>query len=140
MTHDTTASPRAPALKAVRARIVPQLAQYGIYLALLILVVVFTASSDVFLTGANLLNVLRQVSIIGICAVGLTFVLLTGGIDLSVGSVIGVAGMTCATLNAMGVPVALAVAAALAFGLLAGLLAGFIINEAGIPPSSPRWA
>jgi ribose/xylose/arabinose/galactoside ABC-type transport system permease subunit len=110
------------------------LAQYGIYLALLILVLVFTASSDVFLTGANLLNVLRQVSIIGICAVGLTFVLLTGGIDLSVGSVIGVAGMTCATLISLGVPPVLAVAAALAFGLLAGLLAGFIINEAGIPP------
>jgi ribose/xylose/arabinose/galactoside ABC-type transport system permease subunit len=73
------------------------LAQYGIYVALLILVVFFTISSDVFLTSANLLNVLRQVSIIGICAVGLTFVLLTGGIDLSVGSVIGVAGMTCAT-------------------------------------------
>lgn len=137
MTIDTGAgdtgagtAPRA----ARRGRILPSLAQYGIYLALLILLVVFTASSDVFLTGANLLNVLRQVSIIGICAVGLTFVLLTGGIDLSVGSVIGVAGMTCATLVTMGAPVALAVAAALLFGLLAGLLAGFIINEAGIPP------
>ena len=111
-----------------------KLAQYGIYLALLILVLFFTATSDVFLTSANLLNVLRQVSIIGICAVGLTFVLLTGGIDLSVGSVIGVSGMTCATLIAAGFPMPLAVAAALAFGLLAGLLAGFIINEAGIPP------
>ena len=110
------------------------LAQYGIYLALLLLVLFFTASSDVFLTSANLLNVLRQVSIIGICAVGMTFVLLTGGIDLSVGSVIGVSGMTCATLVAAGFPPPLAVAAALAFGLLAGLLTGFIINEAGIPP------
>lgn len=117
-----------------RGALLPKLAQYSIYLALLILVVVFTATSDVFLTGANLLNVLRQVSIIGICAVGLTFVLLTGGIDLSVGSVIGVSGMTCATLLSLGAPAALAVLAALAFGLLAGLLAGFIINEAGIPP------
>jgi ribose/xylose/arabinose/galactoside ABC-type transport system permease subunit len=117
-----------------RGALLPRLAQYGIYLALLILVLVFTATSDVFLTVANLLNVLRQVSIIGICAVGLTFVLLTGGIDLSVGSVIGVAGMTCATLLSIGAPAALAVAAALAFGLFAGLLAGFIINEAGIPP------
>ena len=77
---------------------------------------------------------LRQVSIIGICAVGLTFVLLTGGIDLSVGSVIGVSGMTCATLVAAGFPVVVAVAAALAFGFIAGLLAALIINEAGIPP------
>lgn len=115
-------------------RLKARLAQYGIYLALLLLVLFFTATSDVFLTSANLLNVLRQVSIIGICAVGLTFVLLTGGIDLSVGSVIGVSGMTCATLVAAGFPVAIAVAGALAFGFLAGLLAGFIINEAGIPP------
>lgn len=117
-----------------KGRLRTTLAQYGIYLALLLLILFFTASSDVFLTSANLLNVLRQVSIIGICAVGLTFVLLTGGIDLSVGSVIGVSGMTCATLVAAGFPPPLAVAAALAFGLLAGLLTGFIINEAGIPP------
>ncbi|MEO8245325.1 MAG: ABC transporter permease [bacterium] len=132
MTIDTsigTASRKDP-----QGQVKAKLAQYGIYFALLVLVAVFTASSDVFLTSANLLNVLRQVSIIGICAVGLTFVLLTGGIDLSVGSVIGVSGMTCATLVAAGFPVVLAIAGALAFGLLAGLLAGFIINEAGIPP------
>ena len=123
-------APQAPRGVGIKAKV----AQYGIYLALLILVIFFTVSSDVFLTSANLLNVLRQVSIIGICAVGLTFVLLTGGIDLSVGSVIGVAGMTCATLIAAGFPIVLAVAAALGFGLFAGLLAGFIINEAGIPP------
>ena len=115
-------------------RAIVTLSQYGIYVALLILLVFFSIASDVFLTSANLLNVLRQVSIIGICAVGLTFVLLTGGIDLSVGSVIGVSGMTCATLIAMGFPVSLAVIAALACGMTAGLLAGFIINEAGIPP------
>jgi ribose/xylose/arabinose/galactoside ABC-type transport system permease subunit len=134
MTSDVTMGAPTASTEARRGGLLPRLAQYGIYLALLILVLVFTASSDVFLTGANLLNVLRQVSIIGICAVGLTFVLLTGGIDLSVGSVIGVAGMTCATLISLGFPPALGVAAALAFGLLAGLLAGFIINEAGIPP------
>ncbi len=132
MTIDTSTSvtPR----KGGQDRGKAKLAQYGIYFALFVLVAVFTVTSDVFLTSANLLNVLRQVSIIGICAVGLTFVLLTGGIDLSVGSVIGVSGMTCATLVAAGFPVVLAIAGALAFGLLAGLLAGFIINEAGIPP------
>lgn len=132
MTIDTSIS-TAPH-KVGQDRVKARLAQFGIYLALLLLVAFFTITSDVFLTSANLLNVLRQVSIIGICAVGLTFVLLTGGIDLSVGSIIGVSGMTCATLVAAGFPVMLAVAAALAFGLLAGLLAGLIINEAGIPP------
>ena len=132
MTLDTSVATARP--KAGPDPVKARLAQYGIYLALLLLVLFFTLTSDVFLTSANLLNVLRQVSIIGICAVGLTFVLLTGGIDLSVGSVIGVSGMICATLLAAGIPAAVAVAAALAFGLLAGLLAGFIINEAGIPP------
>ena len=132
MTIETTVG--AVPQKAGREPIKARLAQYGIYLALLLLVVFFTIASDVFLTSANLLNVLRQVSIIGICAVGLTFVLLTGGIDLSVGSVIGVSGMTCATLVAAGFPIALAVTAALAFGFIAGLLAAFIINEACIPP------
>ena len=132
MTIETTvgAVPQKAGPDPVKAR----LAQYGIYLALLLLVLFFTVASDVFLTSANLLNVLRQVSIIGICAVGLTFVLLTGGIDLSIGSVIGVSGMTCATLVAAGMPIVVAVAAALAFGFIAGLLAAFIINEAGIPP------
>ena len=132
MTIETTVA--AVTRKGGQDRVKVRLAQYGIYLALLLLVLFFTVASDVFLTSANLLNVLRQVSIIGICAVGLTFVLLTGGIDLSVGSVIGVSGMTCATLVAAGFPVVLAVAAALAFGFFAGLLAGFVINEAGIPP------
>ncbi len=132
MTRETTVE--TTRLEAKADPLKAGLAQYGIYLALLLLVLFFTVTSDVFLTSANLLNVLRQVSIIGICAVGLTFVLLTGGIDLSVGSVIGVSGMACATLIGAGFPVALAVAGALAFGFLAGLLAGFIINEAGIPP------
>jgi len=132
MTIETSVA--APPVQGGQGKAKARLAQYGIYLALLVLVLFFTVASDVFLTSANLLNVLRQVSIIGICAVGLTFVLLTGGIDLSVGSVIGVSGMTCASLVAAGFPVTFAVAAALAFGVLAGLFAGFIINEGGIPP------
>lgn len=110
------------------------LAQYGIFLALLILIAFFAARSDVFLSSTNILNVLRQVSVVGICAVGMTFIMLTGGIDLSVGSVIGVAGMTCATLISMGYPVAAAVAAAMLLGIAFGALAGFIINELRIPP------
>ncbi len=110
------------------------LAQYGIFLALLILIAFFAARSDVFLSSTNILNVLRQVSVVGICAVGMTFIMLTGGIDLSVGSVIGVAGMTCATLISMGYPVAAAVAAAMTLGIAFGALAGFIINELRIPP------
>ncbi|GAL24756.1 ribose ABC transport system permease protein RbsC [Vibrio variabilis] len=72
------------------------LSQYWIFIALIALIVAFSLLSDSFLTKVNLLNILRQVSIIGICAVGMTMIILTGGIDLSVGSMIGVAGMACA--------------------------------------------
>lgn len=110
------------------------LAQYGIFLALIILIAVFASRSEVFLSSANILNILRQVSVIGICAVGMTFIMLTGGIDLAVGSMIGVSGMICATLIAMGYPPAIAVAAAMAAGVVLGLVAGLIINEFRIPP------
>ena len=58
-----------------------------------------TIASDMYLTSANLPNVMREVSIIGICAVGLTFVLLTGGIDLSVGSVKGAVLLAAVALD-----------------------------------------
>jgi len=125
------------ATRAVRSRQVDWgslLSIYGIYIALLILVIVFSLASPVFLSVENLLNILRQVSIVGICAVGMTFIMLTGGIDLSVGSMIGVSGMTCASLIALGFPPVLAIAAALALGVVFGILTGVIINELAIPP------
>ena len=91
---------------APRRRAGPNLAaafaEYGIFLALAILVVFLATQSDVFLTSQNLLNILRQVAVIGICAVGMTFIMLTGGIDLSVGSVIGVSGMTVTEVKGFG--------------------------------------
>jgi ribose/xylose/arabinose/galactoside ABC-type transport system permease subunit len=68
----------------------------------------FAVVSDVFLTPTNLLNILRQVSVVGICAVGMTLIIITGGIDLSAGSMIGLSGMICATLVALGYPPAVA--------------------------------
>ncbi|MCB1488829.1 MAG: ABC transporter permease [Bauldia sp.] len=108
--------------------------KYGIFGGLLALVIVFSTLSDAFLTQGNLLNILRQVSVVGICAVGMTFIIITGGIDLSVGSMIGLSGMICATLVAAGVDPLLAVAATMACGAVLGLFTGFIINEVDIPP------
>jgi ribose/xylose/arabinose/galactoside ABC-type transport system permease subunit len=110
------------------------LSQYWIFIALIVLVIAFSLLSDSFLTKVNLLNILRQVSIIGICAVGMTMIILTGGIDLSVGSMIGVAGMACALMLNAGVPPIIAVVGTLGIGLAFGGLTGLMINKIRIPP------
>ena len=93
--------------------------QYGIYLVLLHLLIFFSIASENFLVGSNLLNVARQVSMMGIAAVGFSFVLLLGGIDLSVGSVITLINIVAAYLmvNAHVHPV-IAVLAALLLSCL----------------------
>ena len=92
--------------------------QYGIYLVLLYLISFFAIASENFLVGSNLLNVARQVSMLGIAAVGFSFVLLLGGIDLSVGSVITLVNIVAAYLmvNAHLHPVIAVVAALTAMG------------------------
>lgn len=88
--------------------------------------------SPSFLTPSNFLNVLRQVSVNGVIAVGQTLVILTGGIDLSVGSGVGVAGVIVAKLAPYGVVPAVGVA--LAAGLAAGLANGLIITRLRVTP------
>ena len=77
---------------------------------------------------------MRQVSVVGIVAVGMTFVMLTGGIDLSVGSMIGVTGIITASLMVAGVHPILAVLIALLAGVAMGMMNAFIINELKVPP------
>ncbi len=110
------------------------LSKYGTDAALIIQIVVFSIASEAFLTQANVLNVLRQVSIVGVCAVGMTFIIITGGIDLSVGSMIGLAGMILATLVSLGYDPLLSFGITMLIGSLLGLLTGSIINSIGIPP------
>ena len=101
-------------------------ARYGIVIALGLIVLALSLSSDNFLTSGNLTNVLRQVSINGILAVGMTFVILTGGIDLSIGSVLALAGMVGASLVVGTRPHSpvVAILAALAVGVAAGACSG----------------
>lgn len=106
----------------------------GILVALLVLVVVGALLSPAFLTISNLANVARQASIVGIIGVGMTFVILTAGIDLSVGSIVGFAAITLASLMAAGVVWPLAVLAALAAGALVGALNGLGITKGRLQP------
>jgi len=108
---------------------------YGMVFVLLILIVFFAVSQKRFLQESNIFNVLRQVSIVGIIAVGMTFIMLTGGIDLSCGSVAGFAGVGAAILMtkyAMN-PVLAALLMCL-LGAALGIVNGLFISKLNVPP------
>jgi ribose/xylose/arabinose/galactoside ABC-type transport system permease subunit len=105
----------------------------GVLIALVLLVAAASFLSHRFLTIPNLLNVLRQVAIVGILALGMTFVILTRGIDLSVGAILGISVVLYAGLlenHGMLVAIPLGMGAAMS----AGLVNGIGISYAGIPP------
>jgi ribose transport system permease protein len=87
-----------------------------------------------FMTVSNLLNVAQQTTIVAIIAVGMTFVIITGGIDLSVGSALAFSGVAMATLLQKGVPLGIALLVGLGAGLLCGLLNGLLITIGRLPP------
>jgi ribose/xylose/arabinose/galactoside ABC-type transport system permease subunit len=106
--------------------------KYGMLVVLVILFVACSLISPVFLRPANLFNITRQVSVIGIISIGMTFVILTGGIDLSVGSVYAFSTLVVTGLKMIGgMP---AVLIALAASMLWGLLAGLIITKGKLQP------
>ena len=106
----------------------------GLLWVLLILCGVAIYLSPSFLQTGNLLNVGRQVALFGIVSVGMTFVILTRGIDLSVGSIVGVASVSAAMMLAAGVSIPVVVLAALAIGALFGIFNGIGVVVLGMPP------
>jgi ribose transport system permease protein len=106
----------------------------GTVAGLLIMVVVFASLSDVFLTQRNLVNILQQSSINACIAIGMTLVIISGGIDLSVGPAAALAAVLSATLLMAGYPIPLVILTALGVGLLCGLLNGALIAYAGLQP------
>ena len=108
--------------------------QLGTLSGLLGLIVVLWILTPHFLTVSNLLNVAQQATIIAIIAVGMTFVIITGGIDLSVGSVLAFAGVVMASALQSGVPLPLALLIGLGVGLLSGVINGLLITIGRLPP------
>ncbi|MGI4748255.1 MAG: ABC transporter permease, partial [Janthinobacterium lividum] len=96
--------------------------------------IVMVFASDSFLSYGNITNILRQVSINALIAVGMTFVILTGGIDLSVGAVMALCGTVAAGLMAAGMSGALALVLCLLLGCGFGLANGAFVAFAGMPP------
>ena len=116
--------------------------RYGIVIALLLACLTLTLISDNFLTTRNVLNVLRQTSINGVLAIGMTFVILTRGIDLSVGSVVALSGVVAAsfaTTSSAGFipgapwPAGIAILIGLAVGMGCGAVSGVIVARYRVP-------
>jgi ribose transport system permease protein len=106
----------------------------GGLIVLLVLFGAMTMASDEFLTTDNLANLSRQVAIFGIIAVGQLLVILTAGIDLSVGSVLGLTGCVTAQLLVEGMPVPLAIVVGLLVGVALGLFNGGLVAYGKLPP------
>src|SRR2546426_4403429 len=110
------------------------LSAYAIFVALALECLVLATATDAFLTVDNLSNVLRQNAFTAILAAGMTFVIITGGIDLSVGSIVGLSGMLCADVLVRGHGVLAGVSAGLSVGLAVGVVNGLVITIVRIPP------
>ncbi len=140
---DPQPSPGAAAQAASGNRSVAGFLQaYGILIALVVVCLGLTFLNEFFLTPRNILNVLRQTSINGILAIGLTFVILARGIDLSVGSVVALAGVVAASLASTSstaavaggpYPVGLALIAGVAVGAICGAVSGAAVARFNVP-------
>jgi inositol transport system permease protein len=109
--------------------------RFGLLLVILLVGLFLSLSDDIFMSVANLTNVARQVSINGILAVGVTFVLLTGGVDLSLGSVVALSGVACATFAHPGDhSVFVPIAVGLLTGAACGLVNGTLVTLGGVAP------
>lgn len=106
---------------------------YGVTLGFVFLCIVISIASPAFLTKRNILNLLRQSSIIGIIAAGMTFVIISGNFDISVGAVAALSGVITMKLAILGVPLVLAMIISLVVGAVIGFLNGFFVSKVKIP-------
>lgn len=110
------------------------LQQSGLLVFILIMVGVLTLLSDRFLTPANLINILRQASINGIISVGMMLVILTAGIDLSVGAILALSVVVTADLMHQGLPPFVAAVLGLGLGGFLGFVNGWLVSRIRVPP------
>jgi ribose transport system permease protein len=108
--------------------------QFGTLIGLLVLCAILWILTPHFLTISNLLNVAEQTSINAIVAVGMTFVILSSGIDLSVGSIVALAGVVLGTALQAGQPISIAILISLLTGLACGLTNGALVSWGNLPP------
>jgi rhamnose transport system permease protein len=124
---------RQPAARRMRAT---WLSQELVLLVILIVgVLILSTQSPVFLTASNLLNQGRLMTEVALVALPMTFIIVTGGIDLSVGSIFGLCAIVLGyTWQNLGLPLELAIVIALIVGAIAGFINGLFIDRLGLPP------
>ncbi len=108
--------------------------EYKAAIALVVLLIVVSSLNPYFFTWDNILVVLQQTSVNAIIAVGMTFVILTKGIDLSVGSVLALTGALCATMVSLHFPIVFVVLFTLIAGAIFGMVSGGIITKGYVQP------
>lgn len=117
-----------------KKKLINQINIYRSVLILLVICVFATILSPSFLSVTNLFNVFKQITVAGIVGCGMTFVILTGGIDLSVGSILGLSAVLASGVLASTGNTAVAVAVSLTVGIACGAVNGFFVSVCGIPP------
>lgn len=127
---NSTTTPGSPLART--ARLLRKWPQLGLVGAFVILIIVYSMLSPVFFTYANFINIANQTAIISVVAFGMTLVMLSGGIDLSVGSVLSLSAVICALLLGMGLPVWVGISASLLTGVTLGGLSGFVSVRWGV--------
>ena len=120
--------------RAAGVRLAPLLRDAGVLIGLLLIGAVFCVLTPNFLTARNLVNVLQQSSINACIAIGMTLVIISGGIDLSVGPVAAIAAVVAGSMMLAGLPPALAAAAALAIGAACGAVNGALVAFGRLQP------
>ena len=125
--------PLSSTLTFDKRRIVLFAVRYGLFLALGVWIIAMSFASEHFLTWLNVLNVARQAAPIVVIAVGMTFVMATAGIDLSVGSLVALISVLIVTFFEIGLPTYVVLPSVLVIGILAGLANGYFVRL-GLPP------
>ena len=110
------------------------LASNALPVTIAIIILVFTIAQPAFLSPENLLGIVRQMTLVGIMAIAMTFVIMTGGVDLSVGPVLALSGLVSFFALDAGMPLPVIVSAGLAVGIAVGLANGALIAFLGLPP------
>lgn len=128
---------KATSLKATNRYSLPKMRvtrEFGIFVGFLVLFVIFSLLSNHFLSLGNLMDIALQSSINAILAIGMTYVIITSGIDLSIGSLLALSGFIAADLMARGSGVVVGIIGGLVVGIIGGLLNGFLISRLALSP------
>lgn len=134
MNNPTTPQQVAKSASAKKLLMSDLMQTVGILPILILIVAVFGFIAPNFFTESNLLNITRQASINIVLAAGMTFIILTGGIDLSVGSILGTTAVAAMVVSLIPEFAMLSIPAALMLGLVLGLFNGALVAFAGLPP------